>query len=160
MSINMSNHCTAFVTNEIDGECLLEADEDSLTILGVTLPMQRKKMLRKIQELFAPQGSFPDSLSQTPPPRSERRFHSQTPPLPQPVPTTFLVTLTHFTLDRACLPPQKTSSFPCEDSRRTTLTSLHTTAADLCAVSPPTQSSSTNVQHSNAELGDVPTIGR
>jgi hypothetical protein len=58
VSINMSNHCAAFATNEIDGECLLDMDDASLLAIGVSLPVQRKKLLRKIQELFAPQGSF------------------------------------------------------------------------------------------------------
>jgi hypothetical protein len=58
VSINMSSHCAAFATNEIDGYYLNLMDDASLLALGVTLPAHRRTILRKIQELFAPQGSF------------------------------------------------------------------------------------------------------
>jgi hypothetical protein len=59
VSINMSSHCAALAANEIDGQCLLDMDDASLLTIGISLPVQRKKLLRLIQELFASQGSFP-----------------------------------------------------------------------------------------------------
>jgi hypothetical protein len=92
VSINMSNHCAAFATNEIDGQCLLDMDDASLLAISVSLPVQRKKLLRLIQELFAPQGSFLHSF--TPNHNLTTIFHSlQAPPLPQPVRTTHSLSL-------------------------------------------------------------------
>ena len=58
VSINMSSHCAAFATNEVDGECLKIMDDESLRAIGVSLPIHRTKLLQKIPLLFAPQGSF------------------------------------------------------------------------------------------------------
>jgi hypothetical protein len=52
-SIEMTKHIASFKDNEIDGQCLLEADDESLVALGVSLSMQRKKLLRLIGELIS-----------------------------------------------------------------------------------------------------------
>jgi hypothetical protein len=59
----MSNHCAAFATNEIDGQCLHDMDDASLLAIGVTLPAHRNNLLDQIKQLFAPQGSFPNSFT-------------------------------------------------------------------------------------------------
>ncbi len=91
VSINMSNHCAAFATNEIDGSCLKLMDDETLAEIGVSLSIHRKNLLERIKQLFAPQGSFLHTHLN----RNLTFFHSQAPPLPQPVPTALSLLLSY-----------------------------------------------------------------
>ncbi len=52
MSIEKTKLVATFKENEINGESLKEMDEETLILIGVKLPADRRVLLHKIPQLF------------------------------------------------------------------------------------------------------------
>ncbi len=52
LSINMDNYADSFAKHKIDGQCLKHMDDESLRVIGVSLPVHRTKLLQQVLEVF------------------------------------------------------------------------------------------------------------